>query len=256
MKQYISVIASYTVIEAIRNRFLWLLGALILFSILISLFIADLALIEADKFQLSFLPAILRIGSVFICSLIVITGTTRDFQDKNHELALSTSITRTQFLLGKLFGYFVISIIFSLTVFISLLIFSDFIPALIWSISLLCELFIITSISLLFAAIMNQVVFSITATVCFYLLSRLITSLVMISNSSLNDQDALSNIVISWIIKAVSYVLPDLSLFTKTEWITDSLYEWNNLSTPLIQALIYIVLISAISLFDFNRKNI
>ncbi len=256
MKQYISVIASYTVFESIRNRLIWLVIGLLAVSIGISTFIGSLAIIEADQFQLIILAATLRFGTVFLCSLIVITGTTKDFQDKNHELVLSTSATRTHYFCGKLLGYYFIALIFSLATSLSLLIYSPTICVIFWGISLFCELIIVTTIALLLATILSQVIFSITGVVCFYLLSRSIGTIALIAQRPMADNESFSNAFIAWFIKVIAYILPNFESFTKSEWISNNFYDWSIIASILIQTIIYALLILSVALFDFNRKNI
>ncbi|MCW8922630.1 MAG: ABC transporter permease, partial [Gammaproteobacteria bacterium] len=53
----------------------------------------------------------------------------------------------------------------------------------------------------------------------------------------------------------MTWLLPDLSRFTQTEWLVYGTGDWQQLLPILAQTLVYLALLSAISLFDFYRKN-
>jgi hypothetical protein len=59
----------------------------------------------------------------------------------------------------------------------------------------------------------------------------------------------------SRVVDALAYLLPDLDAFSRSSWL---LYggDSSSLLTPVIvQTVLYVVLVSAIALFDLSRKN-
>jgi hypothetical protein len=53
----------------------------------------------------------------------------------------------------------------------------------------------------------------------------------------------------------LSWLLPDLSRFTQTEWLAHNSGNLDMLLPVMGQSMIYLTLLSAIALFDFYRKN-
>lgn len=254
MKKNLQVIASYTLMEAFRNRLLYIIAIFIALTIGASLFAGGLAIIEVDETQSQIMGLIYRFGSVIICSLMVISGANREFNDKNHELILSTAVTRSQYFIGKLLGYYLIGFFVCLAIAITLLFFADFIAVAAWSISLFAELIIMTTSALMFATIINNLTLSIILQFGFYLLSRSIGAIVMMASSGSTDSAASG--IIGNIIEAISYVIPQLHKFANSDWLTGSITDYSSISFILLQAFIFSALLIAVSIFDFNRKNI
>jgi hypothetical protein len=53
----------------------------------------------------------------------------------------------------------------------------------------------------------------------------------------------------------LTWLLPDLHRFTQTEWLAHNTGSFELLLPVMIQSMIYLVLLSAVALFDFYRKN-
>ena len=56
-------------------------------------------------------------------------------------------------------------------------------------------------------------------------------------------------------VEILTWLLPDLHRFTQTDWLAYNTGDWNLLFPVVSQTLIYLMLLSAIALFDFYRKN-
>ena len=251
----VPTIAFYTVLEALRTRLFWLvlLVALALWGG--SLFVQQLAITESSRFQTAFLASFLRPASVFILSLYIISSVAREFNERSFELILSLDITRASYLFGKLAGFSALALL--LACFFTALL-GWFVPAshaVLWGASLLCELWIIVALSLFCAITFNQIMPAASLVLGFYLLSRSITAIQMIGESSLLDVTALSHKAVVFIMNSIALVIPRLDTFTQTAWLFDTSVNWSQLAPIAIQTLIYSTLLVSATLFDAYRKN-
>lgn len=256
MKQYTTVIASYTFIESLRNKLIATIAIFILISAGAAIFAGSMAIIEADIFQISVLAFFLRTGAAILLSLMIITSINREFNDKNHEMILSTSITRTSFFIGKLGGYIMLALLFSCCASITMFIFNPVATSMLWGLALFCETVIIASTALLFAVIINNSTLSIFAAICFYMLSRSISTIVEIAAHSAEKNDSLFNMFTGYFMKFIYLLLPNLDSFCQTEWLLGGNVEKQDIGSFAIQTVIYSALLLTVALFDFNRKNI
>ncbi len=254
MKNKLQVIASYTLLEAFRNRLLYIIIIFIALTIGLAIFGGSLSIIEAQQTQTQILGLIYRFGAIIICSLMVISGANREFNDKNHELILSTSVTRTQYFIGKLIGYYLIGILICTAIGITLLLFTSPIAALAWSLSVFCETLIMITSALMLATIINNLTISLILQLGFYLLSRTMGAITMMVASG--SEDSVASGVIGKILITIGYIIPQLHRFSNSDWLSGTITEYNQLGFILIQTLIFCCFLTAVSIFDFSRKNI
>jgi ABC-type transport system involved in multi-copper enzyme maturation permease subunit len=255
MLKQIRTIAFYTLLEALRNRLIWLIAAVALIGIGLSGFLDALAITESRQIQVALLAAFLRFSAVFLIATFVVTSMVREFNYKGLELVLAMPLPRAGYLFGKLIGFGLLAVLPALLFGLLTLFFAAPAQAAIWTISLLCELWIIAAFSLLCVLTFNQVLAALSAVMAFYLLSRSLSALQLIGaghtvNHSLSQQ------VIGTVINIVSALLPHLDQFTRTEWLVYQTANAHMLITVLLQSAIFLVLLSGVSLFDFYRKNI
>lgn len=248
-------IARYTALEAFRTRYIWLVLALVGAGMAIASFTGNLAITETAQTQVAITAAMLRFAAVLLVMLFVTTSVQRDFSDKSVELMLSLPLPRSGYYLGKLAGYALVAA-FTAVPLVCLLLFLAPAPvALVWGMSLILELLLVCAVSLLFAFAFGQVTAAISATLLFYLLSRSIAAIQLMAHGPLTDQTQTSQRLMGWLVDGLSYLLPDLDRFSQSSWLVYP-GDGASLLTPLVlQTLIYIVLISAVALFDLNRKN-
>jgi hypothetical protein len=91
--------------------------------------------------------------------------------------------------------------------------------------------------------------------VAFYLLARSISTIQLLSRSPILESTALSQQFMNKTIDLIAYVLPDLALFTRTEWLVYGSGNADDLPAILVQSVVYISLLSGAALFDLYRKN-
>ena len=77
MLRQASTIAYYTLLEALRNRLMWLLGLVLVIGIGLSGFLSDLAVTEQKETQVALLAAFLRFAAAFLMVIFVVTSLVR-----------------------------------------------------------------------------------------------------------------------------------------------------------------------------------
>ncbi|MGZ5790356.1 MAG: ABC transporter permease, partial [Burkholderiaceae bacterium] len=187
MLRQIRTIAFYTLLEALRNRLMWLIVVIALIGIGISGFLNALAITESRQIQLALLAAFLRFSAVFLIATFVVTSMVREFNDKGLELVLALPLPRVGYLFGKLTGFALLAFVPTVLFGLLTLLFTPPLQSTLWMISLLCELWIVAAFSLLCVLTFNQIMTALSAVMAFYLLARSITALQLMGNSSQVD---------------------------------------------------------------------
>jgi hypothetical protein len=100
MLRQASTIAYYTLLEALRNRLMWLLGLILLTGIAVSGSLGELAVTESAQVQVALLAAFFRFAAVFLVATFVVTSLVREFNDRGLELMLA--LPMAGYALGKL----------------------------------------------------------------------------------------------------------------------------------------------------------
>lgn len=101
----VTSLARVTLLEAVRNRLLWLVAAVIVIAFGLAQFLGQVAITETREIQAALLAAFLRVSAAFVVVTFVITSTVREFNDKVTELLLSLPARRASYFFGKFSGY-------------------------------------------------------------------------------------------------------------------------------------------------------
>ncbi len=112
--------------------------------------------------------AILAIGMVlFVCLNIA-----RAFENKEVEFVISKSISRQQFILGYLGGFFIAALLIFLPLILAMffILNPDFVGLFAWSATILLEIFILISFSLLASLILKNSFLAIISSFGFYII--------------------------------------------------------------------------------------
>lgn len=252
---FILSLARLTALEGIRARLPWLVIAIVVAALGMAQFLTQVSLIEAEEIRSSVLAAGLRAAAVFITVVFVTTSIARETADKVTELLLSQPVPRWAYFAGKLLGYFLIAVAVGTAFALPLWISAPHAGILPWAFSLLCELAIMTVLSLFFALSFSQSVGAISAAAGFYLLSRSMASLQLIADASLQSpQVSTTDQLVAAIVQATALVLPALDRFTLSSWLL-SPPDIAGLLDLSAQTAVYVVLLAMASLFDLYRRN-
>lgn len=248
-------IAFYTLLEALRNRLMWLVALVAIAGIAISGFLQEIAITESGQIQVALLAAFLRLSAAFLIATFVVTSVVREFNDKGLELLLALPLPRAGYLLGKLAGFAALALVPALLFGLLASFFTHTEQTLLWTASLICELWIVAAFSLLCVLTFNQIMTALSAVMAFYLLARSISALQLIGQGSLSE-NTLSQQVLNFVINAIAVLLPRLDEFTRTDWLVYHSGTWGALYPLLAQTAAYLALLTGAALFDLYRKNL
>jgi ABC-type transport system involved in multi-copper enzyme maturation permease subunit len=250
-------IARFTLLEALRNRMLWLLLALMLGAVGLSGFLGALALTESRAVQAALLAAALRLAAVFLVATFVVTSMVREANDKGQELLLALALPRHVYLLGKLAGFAAVALLPALLFGALALCFAPPAQAALWAFSLLCECWIMAAFSLLCMLTLSQVLPALAAAAAFYLLARVVGTLQLLAHGA----DAAhgsepGQALLARGVDALALLLPHLDNFTRTDWLLYHGGAGADLLAVAVQSALTLAVLTGAALFDLYRKNI
>jgi len=252
---FITTVARTTLLEAIRNRLLWLAAIVVGVALGLAQFLNQVALTESLQIQAALLAAVLRVAAVFMVATFIITSMVREANDKVTELMLSQPAPRSSYFLGKFAGYALSAVVIAIAFALPLGLFAPPAGVIAWTASLVCELLIVTSVSLFCVVSLTQVLSAFAATAGFYLLSRSMAAMQVIAGASLTAEHTFADTAINWIVSGIALLLPSLDRMTRTEWLVDAGPGVGDALALLGQSGLYVDLIAAAALFDLHRKN-
>jgi ABC-type transport system involved in multi-copper enzyme maturation permease subunit len=252
---FITTLAGTTLMEAVRNRLLWLAAIVVGVALGLAQFLNQVAITESLQIQVALLAALLRVAAVFIVATFIITSMVREANDKVTELMLSQPAPRSSYFLGKFAGYGLVAVILALIFALPLAVFVPTAGLLAWAASLIGELLIVTSVSLFCVISLSQVLSAFAATAGFYFLARSMAAMQVIAGASLTSERTFADIGINWIVDAIALLLPSLDRMARTEWLVDAAPGLVEIVALLGQGALYVVLIASAALFDLHRKN-
>ena len=255
MLQPILPIARYTLLEALRNRLIWLALILVVTGLAFTQFLQQVAIAESNQIQVTLLAALLRVGAVFMLASFVVTSMVREFNDKVMELILSRPIPRSSYYFGKLAGYAMVALALALMFSLPLALFAPAARVALWGVSLACELLMVTAVSLFCVLSLTQVISALAAVTGFYLLARSIGALQVIAANPLADSMLLSDEFLNLAVDAVAFLLPGLDRMTQTGWLIYAAPTPAEFIGLLAQTIVYLLLLCGAALFDLQRKN-
>jgi ABC-type transport system involved in multi-copper enzyme maturation permease subunit len=247
-------LARVTLLEAVRNRLLWLAAVVIVASLGLAQFLNQVAITESREIQTALLAAPLRVAAVFMIAVFVITSMVREFNDKVIELLLSLPAPRALYFLGKFAGYAAVALIVALLSALPLVPFANPPGLALWTASLFCELLIVAAIGLFCVLSFAQVVPAFAAVGGFYLLSRSIAAMQIIAGAPLQEP-AFADRAVNVIVELIALLLPSLDRMTQTTWLLEPLPGADVFGGVLGQTAIYLLLICSAALFDLYRRN-
>jgi len=255
MPGHIITIARYTLLEALRTR----LPALALLTLVAltaaSFFVREIAIIENERFQLGFYAAAARITAAFLTALYVITSISREFNDKGLDMVLALDLRRSDYVLGKLGGFLVLGALLAALLCLPLLLLAPGTASAQWGLSLVFELAIVAALALFCVISFSQLMAAATFVLAFYLLGRSLTAVQLMVDSPITGADAWSHQFMSGLVNLIALLLPALDRWTQTAWLVNEAGTWSDFSGLAVQTLVYVVLLSAATMFDFHRRS-
>ncbi len=221
----------------------------------LTLFIGQVTISDSVRIQQGILAAFLRVAMIFVLTLYVVTSSVREIQQQSMLVLLSLPIPRSIILFAKFLSYALISLVVVFLASIELSLFAPILNIIPWAITLWIESLIVIAFSLLCAFSFGQVPLAITVTSGFYLLSRSMSSILLIAHNPILHQDSIGQNILISTIDFIAFLLPDLDHYSKASSLMYGTEPAFGLSYLLTQGIIYISLLSMIALIDLYRKN-
>lgn len=249
-------LVKYVLLTAFRDRVYLGLFICLIISFALSIFLGSTELLETDKATVAYIAGSSRIILIIGAILFVCLTVNRTFENREVEFIISKSVSREKFILAYLLGFLLTIFISALPLVLAIILFtkSNFVGVAIWLLSLLCELLIIISFSLVFSLILRGYFSSIAASLTFYIISRMMGVFTMAIEMPKN-LSAVKGDFIASLLKWISVFFPRLDLFGQSEWLIYGITNYYNLKIIFIQSLIYIPLLVFMAFHDFKKKQ-
>ena len=256
MLKQVVVIAHLSLLEARRTHLPGTVIGIVVASLLLAECAAGLAITDSHSYRLGIYAASSRLLMVVCTVLFVATSVVRELADRVIDLTLSRPLSRSTWLLGRLTGFGAVVCCLALAAAAPLAFTSSPLAALVWGLSLAAELVLVAAATLSCAVALTQVVTSVLAVAAFYLLSRSIDAIVLMSRGPTVDAGAWSSIFIEHAVTGLAMLLPALSDYTQFAWLSDAATGLAALPALSVQTVIYCLLLAAVGLFDFIRREL
>ncbi|MBF0446742.1 MAG: ABC transporter permease [Magnetococcales bacterium] len=254
--QDLTTIAWITALEGVKTRLMPLVLGLLLFGVLLAAFAGSLSVTEGEQIQAAILGSYLRLTGVLVLTLFVLNAQVRTFSDKGLELILSLPVPRSHYYFGRLAGFCLIALMVALLFAATLLFYAAPLQVALWGLSFFLELLIIVALSLLSLFTFNQVTGAFFTVLAVYLLSRVMTTLILVGQGPILPQQETFIWAINQMLLGLAFFLPDLDRFTCSSWLVYETGSWSDVGFVLGQGLLYLLFLSAAALIDLYRKNL
>ncbi len=250
-----ATLARLVLLEARRGGLPWLALGCIALAVALAAFVSQVAITESLMLQAALVAALLRAGAVFLIAAQVAGSTLREISDKALELSLALPLSRPAQYLGRLGGFaacsFAVAALFSLP----LAFWAAPGSVALWGLSLALECTLVAAATLFFAMALGQLVPALASVAGLYLLGRSIAAIQAIAGGPLADA-SLAYDIARWALDATAFLLPRLDTVTRTEWLLYGAPGSHSYLAALAGLAVYLALLIAAGLFDFQRKNL
>lgn len=247
-------IARYTVLEAMRNRWLWVLLALTLAAIGLSSLLDAMALTESRQIQLSLLASLLRLASVFLVTSFAVSSMAREAADKGQQMLLALAYPRAAYLAGKLLGYAALALLPALLFGLLACCYAPPLQASLWALALLCECWIMVAFAVLCMVSMQQLPAALAACGGFYLLARSIGTLQLLAHGK--RPDGSNSGAAGHVFDLLATLLPHLDRYGSSDWLVYQGGGLQDLAGMLTQTVLFVTLLVLAALYDLYRKAV
>lgn len=247
----------YVLLTAIRDRlFLGLLLA-VLAAAYISSVMGSTAMVETKQMAVTFTASSARI--IIMVGIIVFIGfhMRNAFDTREIDVLLSRPISRTSLVIAYWLGFAVVAtvLVIPAVVLVYVMGLINVTGFMLWALSLLLESYLVVSLALFAALTASSGVATVLASLAIYTLSRMMGFFVITTKSGMLFHQAEINIGATWVLNAVSTVVPRLDFFAKSSWLVYGAKSYDDLTLFLMQAGAFIPLLIVASVIDFKRKQ-
>jgi hypothetical protein len=247
----------YQLLSLINTKNMIVFCSIYLASFLLSRFSAELAIINSDVIGLAVLAEFLRYSLVLFLMISVCHQISQDYELGQFNRLLAMPIARWQYVLAEFFVVLVFALAMNLVVFLLLFFTADGAIAVYWSTAVFLELILVGLFSILAALSLEKLPIALVFSFVVYLFSKLVPLINYIFNkSSLYYQDETGFQLGNMMMKGISFVLPDMSVFAQNNALFESSDFLHLLFTQTSSLMVYGLFIFLVILVDFYRKEI
>lgn len=247
-------IARFTLLEATRSRLFIAALAAVAGCVGLAAFLGAISITETRQVQASITAALLRITSIAITCLFVISNGWNEQRDKGLELILSLPMPRYAYLFGKLIGFAGVSFCIAVIVALPLFRYAPAVAVCCWMLSLCGEQLLMAAFSLLCLMTFANITLAFVSAMAFYLLSRSMAVLCLLSATPALSSAGRSPDLMAVPINALALLLPDLHAFTRSAWLVYGV-DPGAMGAVFVQTLLYLAFLLSVGMFDLCRKN-
>lgn len=250
------LLVKYILMAARRDKLLIGFLLLIVIGASLSIFLGSSALTEQDQFSVVFMANGLRLGSVLTLLLFCVFYLRRSYDTRDVEYLLTRPLTCFQFLLAHSFAFSILATIAAVFITVSLIALSQghqIMGHVLWGVSVWVELIIIANTALFFSLILSSAVAAVLTGFAFYMLSRLIGSILGIVSAS--EAGSVLNLVTEKVMLVISIIIPRLDMMGQSSWLIYGFDSPVSLGFIFVQGVVFCGLVFSAALFDLQRKQ-
>lgn len=255
MPTAILAIARFTVLEARRSHLPLVLAVVLVAAGALAVLAGSLALTAGAAQRTLIYAGTCRLVLVALVTLVVVLAISRECDGRRLDFTLSRPLSRRDWYLGRMAGFAAVAAFCAVAATAPLLVFGASPAALAWGASLAIELIVVGAASLATAVALTQPAAAVLAVGAFYLLSRSIGTLVLMSHGPLVDRGAWSSWLVEHGVAVLARILPALDRATDSAWLLDAGVAFSALPAVAVQGVIYLVLLVGVGLFDLARRE-
>ncbi|MRV72738.1 ABC transporter permease [Duganella sp. FT92W] len=251
----IRAIGRCTVLEAWRGRLPWVMAALGAAALGIAGFARLLALAEGDALYTALLGALLRLACAGAIAAFAVLSVMRETLGRGMQMLMAMALPRSAYVAGKFAGLALLAVPMALASGVLLAVCAAPQQTVLWTVSLLCELWLAAGFGLLCALALAHPLPALAAATAFYLLARMGAALHLAAQHSLQPDNTLRH----WLVlgfDAIATLLPRLDLYTRASWLIYGDATWATVASIGGQTALYLALLGAAALFDLRRKEL
>lgn len=249
-------IVKYILRNGARDRLYLGVFVSLIVAFAVAIFLGSTMLVEQQQTTMVFCAGSSRVILMVGMILFVCLSLNRAFENKEVEFILSKNISRQQFILAYLLGFYLSFIIILIPLLFAIFIVNkvDILGFGIWSISIILEGLLVICFALLVSLILKNAFSAIISCFAFYLISRLMGVFVMAiefpQSLNLNLRSVLATIL-----KLFSVLFPRLDLYGQSQWLSYGFKDNMHLSMVIVQFIIYFGLLIFMAFHDFKKKQ-
>jgi ABC-type transport system involved in multi-copper enzyme maturation permease subunit len=255
MPRHVAVIARYTLLEAWRSGFFWLLLALVALQFGVALFLSHVSITESAEIRRTVVAAGARLSAVFILAVFAVFSTAREFHERGIDYVLALPVSRAAYLLGRGAGLAICGAIVAAAFAACAASLGGGVASAFWGLSLALEVWLVTAFALFCVITLAQPVSALVACGGFYILARSINTFLLIAASSTVGDPSWSDRLADWVIRGIALIVPRMDHFTRTEWLLAGSPTAPEIAACAVQTCVYVLLITAAALFDLYRRE-